>query len=54
MNITTFFIKALLLYVCIWKLNRPSKPVDIFFGHPLTQTALPCCIAIDILWNKKK
>ena len=39
---------------CTWKLNRPSKPEDISFEQPITQTALPHCIAIDILWNRKK
>ena len=39
---------------CTWKLNRPSKPEDLFFGQPITQTALPRCIAIDILLNRKK
>ena len=29
---------------CTWKLNRPSKPEDVFFGQPIRQTALPCCI----------
>ena len=24
---------------CTWKLNRPSKPEDIFFGQSITQTA---------------
>ena len=28
----------------------PSRPVDIFFGQPITQTALPRSIAIDILY----
>ena len=35
-----------------WKLNRPSKPKDLFYGNPIIQTALPRCI--DILWNRKK
>ena len=39
---------------CIWELNRSSKPVDIFLGQPITQTALSRCMAIDILWNRKK
>ena len=34
---------------CTWKLNRPSKPEDCSFTQPVTQTALPRCIAIDIL-----
>ena len=25
---------------CTWKLNRPSKPVDVSFGQPITQTVV--------------
>ena len=38
----------------IWKLDWSSKHIDIFFGQPITQTAMPRCIAIDILWNRLK
>ena len=27
-------------------LKMPSKPVEVFWGQPLTQTAFPFCIAI--------
>ena len=39
---------------CTLKLNRPSKPVYFSFGQLITQTPLPRCIAINILWNRKK
>ena len=31
-----------------------SKPGDVSFGQSITQTALPHCIVIDILQNRKK
>ena len=49
-----FFLNHSTSASCTWKLNRPSKPEDLFFGQPITHTALPFCIAIDILWNRKK
>ena len=35
-------------------LKRGTPADDLYFGQPITQTALPFCIAIDILWNLKK
>ena len=26
--------------------------IDVSFWQPITQTALPCCIAINMLWNR--
>ena len=42
-----FFLNDTPFY--IYCLIRPSRPDDVFFGQPLTQTALPFCIAIEIL-----
>ena len=36
------YILALLLYANTWKLNNPSKPVDLFFEHLIMQNALKC------------
>ena len=35
---------------CTWKLNSPSRPEDLSFTQPITQTALPFCMIFTYGW----